>query len=134
MNTVALTPRRAARWPWALGLLLVLAASAVAAVWLAISAIHPVPFSVVVDGEQVFQGVDLAGMDPGHKLGLALVVAFALLAAMVVLPVALLLALAGVRVGVLTVVGVPLLVAFVVLAVVLSPLWIGVWLLFKLLA
>jgi hypothetical protein len=134
MNTVVLSPRRGRRWPWVLLALMLLGVAALALAWGAVSALNPVPFSVVVDGRQVFEGLDLASMPPAHKVVLAAVLAFVLLAALVVLPVALLLTLLGVLVAALAVVGLPLLVAFAVLAVLLSPLWLGVWLLFKLLA
>jgi hypothetical protein len=134
MNTVVLSPRRSRRWPWVLLALMLLGVAALALAWGAVSALNPVPFSVVVDGRQVFEGLDLASMPPAHKVVLAAVLAFVLLAALVVLPVALLLTLLGVLVAALAVVGLPLLVAFAVLAVLLSPLWLGVWLLFKLLA
>lgn len=134
MNAIALSPRRSSRWPWLLVVLVLLFLGALALSWTALSSVNPMPFSVVIDGERVFEDVDLSALHPGHLLTLAAVLAFALLALLVVVPVAVLLALLGVLVGVLAVVGLPLLVAAVVLAVLLSPLWLGVWLLFKLLA
>ncbi len=122
------------RWPWVLGALLLLAGTALALAWVGISALHPLPFSVVVDGERVFEGIDLGSMDPALKLLLAALSAFVLLAALIIVPVALLLSLLGLLVAALAVVGLPLLVAGVLLAVLLSPLWLIVWLLFKLLA
>ena len=122
------------RWPWVLGALLLLAGAALALAWIGISALHPLPFSVVVDGERVFEGIDLGSMDPALKLLLAALFAFVLLAALIIVPVALLLSLLGLLVAALAVVGLPLLVAGVLLAVVLSPLWLILWLLFKLLA
>jgi hypothetical protein len=134
MNTVSLSAPRSRRWPWMLLALMLLAMAALALAWGAVSALNPVPFRVVVDGQQVFDGIDLASMPPAHKVVLAAVLAFVMLAALVVLPVALLLTLLGVLVAALAVVGLPLLVAFAVLAVLLSPVWLGLWLLFKLLA
>jgi hypothetical protein len=134
MNTVALSPRRSSRWPWLMGALLVLFLGALALAWMALSAADPAPFSVVIDGERVFEDVDLSGLHPGHLLTLAAVLALAMLALMVVVPMAVLIVLACVLVGVLAVVGLPLLAAAVVLGVLLSPLWLAVWLLFKLLA
>ena len=122
------------RWPWVLGALLLLAGAALALAWIGISALHPLPFSVVVDGERVFEGIDLGSMDPALKLLLAALFAFVLLAALIIVPVALLLTLLGLLVAALAIVGLPLLVACVLLAVLLSPLWLILWLLFKLLA
>lgn len=134
MNTVALSPRRSSRWPWVMGLLLVLFLGAMALTWTALSAVDTAPFSVVIDGERVFDDVDLSTLHPGHLLTLAAVLALALLALLVVVPTAMLIVLVCVLVGVLAVVGLPLLVVAVVLGVLLSPLWLAVWLLFKLLA
>ncbi|MBP6251161.1 MAG: hypothetical protein KA387_00305 [Rubrivivax sp.] len=122
------------RWPWVLGALLLLAGAALALAWIGISALHPLPFSVVVDGERVFEGIDLGSMDPALKLLLAALFAFVLLAALIIVPVALLLTLLGLLVAALAIVGLPLLVACVLLAALLSPLWLILWLLFKLLA
>jgi hypothetical protein len=83
------------RWPWVLGALLLLAGAALALAWIGISALHPLPFSVVVDGERVFEGIDLGSMDPALKLLLAALFAFVLLAALIIVPVALLLTLLG---------------------------------------
>lgn len=134
MNTVALSPRRPSRWPWVMGLLLVLFLGAMALTWTALSAVDTAPFSVVIDGERVFDDVDLSALHPGHLLTLAAVLALALLALLVVVPTAMLIVLVCVLVGVLAVVGLPLLMVAVVLGVLLSPLWLAVWLLFKLLA
>ena len=134
MNAIALSPRKSGRWPWVLGALLVLFLGAMVLSWTALSAVDTAPFSVVIDGERVFEDVDLSALHPGHLLTLAAVLALALLSLMVVVPVAMLTVLACVVVGVLAVVGLPLLVVAVVLAVLLSPLWLAVWLLFKLLA
>ncbi len=122
------------RWPWVLGALLLLAGTALALAWVGVSALHPLPFSVVVDGERVFEGIDLGSMDPALKLLLAALFAFVLLAALIIVPVALLLTLLGLLVAALAIVGLPLLVACVLLAALLSPLWLILWLLFKLLA
>ena len=119
---------------WALLALLLLAGAALALAWAAVSALHPMPLSVVIDGERVLDGIDLASMPSAHKVVLAVVLAFFLLASLLVVPVALLLALLGLLVGVLALVGLPLLVAAGLLALLLSPLWLGVWLLFRLLA
>ncbi len=138
MNTVVLSPRRGSRWPWLMAGLLLAFAAAFGLAWAALQSMQGMPISVVADGQRVFDDVDLAALHPGHLLTLAALAALALLATMVVLPVALLLTLlcvvVGVLVTVLATVGLPLLVAGLLVAVLLSPLWLGVWLLLKLLA
>lgn len=134
MNTVALSPRRASRWPWLMGALMLLFVGALALAWTGLSSVHSAPFSVIVDGEHVVDNLDLSGLHPGHLLTLAAALALAMLALMVVVPLAVVIVLACVLMGVLAVVGLPLLVVALVLAVLLSPLWLAVWLLFKLLA
>jgi hypothetical protein len=82
MNTVSLSAPRSRRWPWMLLALMLLAMAALALAWGAVSALNPVPFRVVVDGQQVFDGIDLASMPPAHKVVLAAVLAFVMLAAL----------------------------------------------------
>ena len=122
-------PRR--RWPLALTTLVLLALGAVLLAWAAVSALNPVPVSLNIDGEQIFTGLDLASMPPAHKVVLAALLAFAMLAALVIVPVALMLGLVALMVGLLALVGLPLLVAAAVLAVVLAPLWLLGWLVWK---
>lgn len=137
MSAVAMSistrPQRR-RWPLVLLALLVLAAGAALLAWGAISALNPVPVSLTVDGERIFSGLDLAALPPAHQLLLAALVAFALLAALIVVPVAMLLTLLGLLVAALAIVGLPLLAVFALLAVLLSPLLIVGWLLWKLVA
>lgn len=124
-------PPRRRRWPLALTTLVLLALGAALLAWGAISALNPVPVSLAIDGEQIFTGLDLAGMPPAHKVVLAAVLALLMLAALVIVPVALVVCVAAVLVGVLAVVGLPLLAVAAVLAVVLAPLWLLGWLVWK---
>ncbi len=128
--TLSTAPRRR-RWPLALTTLVLLALGAALLAWGAISAFNPVPVSLAIDGEQIFTGLDLAGMPPAHKVVLAALLALLMLAALVIVPVALVVCVAAVLLGVLAVVGLPLLAVAAVLAVVLAPLWLLGWLVWK---
>jgi hypothetical protein len=118
-------------WPLMLVMLAVTALALLTVAWSAIDALGSMPVHITVDGEELVQGLDLASMPPAHRIVLAAVIVFALLAALVVLPVALLMALAGVVLAAFAVVGLPLLAAAAVVAVVLSPLWLLGWLLWR---
>ena len=125
------TATRRSRWPLVLATMVVLALGAVLLAWSAISAVNPIPMSVTVDGERVLNGLDLAALPPAHKLLLAALMGFLMLAALVVVPMALLLSLVCLLVAAVAIVGMPLLLAFAVLALVLSPLWLIGWLIWK---
>jgi hypothetical protein len=130
--SVPTAPRRS-RWPLALATLLVLAAGALALAWSGIQALAPVPLNISIDVQRVVQGLDLASMPPAHQVVLAALLAFALLAALIIVPMAVTLTLLGLLVAALALVALPLLAAVAVLAIVLSPLLLLVWLTWKLL-
>lgn len=136
MNAVALpvpAAHRRRRWPWVLGLLVLLVFGATMLGWGLMEALRPVPISVTIDGERVVSGLDLASMPPAHKVVLAAVIACAMLLAIVLVPVALVMSLGLLLLIVLLAVGLPLLAAGAVLALVLSPLLLAGWLLWALL-
>ncbi|MDH5339065.1 MAG: hypothetical protein OEW22_04755 [Rubrivivax sp.] len=112
-------------------LLLVLATAALAAVWQGLNALDSVPVNIIIDGERVVSGFDIAGMSPAHKLVLAAGLLFVVLTAAVLVPVALLIALSAMLGGLLLVVGLPLLAAVAAVTLVLSPLILLVWLLWR---
>ena len=126
-------PARRRRWPLALALLALLVAGVLAFAWHSVEALGTLPVNIVIDGESVAEGVDLAGLALPEKLALVAAIALALLIVLVVLPVALLTGLASVLLVLLMVVGLPLMAALAVLALVLSPLLLVVWLLWRLL-
>jgi hypothetical protein len=128
------TTTRRSRWPLVLATMVLLALGAVLLAWGALSAVNPIPMNVTVDGERVLNGLDLAALPPAHKLLLAALMGFLMLAALVVVPMALLLSLACLLVAAVAIVGMPLLLAFAVLALVLSPLWLICWLIWKAMA
>jgi hypothetical protein len=122
------------RWPLALALTLLLALAAVLLAWGAISALNPMPLSITVDDERIVENLDLAAMAPEARILLAGVLAFVLLSALIVVPMALLLTLLGLLVAALAVVGLPLLVALALMGLLLSPLLLIGWLVWKMLA
>lgn len=123
------SPRRPrSRWPLALLVLLLTLLGVAALAWNVVGHMSMAPVNITIDGERVVDGLDLSAMPAAEKLVLALVVGLALMSALVVLPIALLMALAGVLVAIVAVIGLPMLVVLVVLAVLLSPLLLLVWL------
>lgn len=114
-----------------LALAVMLIAVLATALWIAIGAFPPVPLHVTIDGEQVFQGVQLAELATGQRLVLVIGLLLALLAALVVVPVALVMVLLGVLLAVASVIGLPLLIAAVVIAGLLSPVVLMVWLVWR---
>ena len=110
-----------------LGLLLLLALGALALVWNLVDAVDVVPVSVTIDGERLIDDIDLAGLPPAHRVVLVAVLAFALLTAVLAVPVALLMALIALALAMLL----PLAVGLAALAVVTSPLWLLGWLLWR---
>lgn len=125
-------PRRR-RWPWVLALLAALAAGVLLVAWHGVEALGMVPLNIVIDGERVAEGLDLAAMALPEKLALVAAIAFAMLVLLVVLPVALLTGLASVLLVLMLVVGLPLVAVLAVVALVLSPLLLVIWLLWRLL-
>jgi hypothetical protein len=137
MNTSTVVPMgttRRGRWNWLLLVLLVVAAAGFVSILTAIHAVNPMPMNISIDGEDVVRGLDLASMPAAHKVVFAGVVLMALLAALVVLPVALLIGVMALLLVALVVVGLPLLAAAMVVAIALSPLLLVVWLLWRVLA
>ncbi len=120
-------PRRRRAWPAVLMVLLLagLLAGGIA-LYTGFDRLGGVPFSVEIDGEQIVQGVDLAGVSPAHRLAVVAGVLFALLVVAMVLPLTLLLVAVAVVGVLLLVLGAPLLAVslavVLVLALVASPL------------
>ncbi len=118
---------RRRRWPLVLGALLLLALGALALVWNLVDAVDVVPVSLTIDGERVIDDIDLAGLSPAHRMMLVALLAFAVLTAVLAVPVALLMALIALALALLLPVGIGL----AALAVVTSPLWLLGWLLWR---
>lgn len=107
--------------------------AALAALWIAIDSAPALPLSLTIDGETVFEGLDLHTRSPGEKLLALGMLAVALLTVLLVVPLALMIALAGVLLGLLLVVGLPLAAVLAVAALLLSPLLLLGWLLWRVL-
>jgi hypothetical protein len=104
------------------------------AVWL-LSQLELAPHvNVVIDGQRVASDLAFASWPPAHKVVLVAVLAGMLLLALVVLPIAVLLGALALALVLLLAVGLPLLSVALVLALVLSPLWLLLWLAWRVLA
>lgn len=125
------TPTRRSRWPVLLAMTGVLALGAVLLAFSALTSLGPMPVSLTVDGERVLGGLDPGDLPLVHTLLIALALGVLMLAALVVVPMALLVSLACLLAAAVAIVGMPLLLALAVLAVVLSPVWLIGWLLWK---
>jgi len=128
-------PRRGTRRVARLLLLLVLGLAAIAAVALALHGLDfAAPVHVVIDGEEVFGGLDLGTLPPAQKVAMSTVVVLALLSALVIVPVALVVGVLALALIVLMIVGLPVLAVLSVAALLLSPLILLAWLLWKAIA
>ncbi len=122
------------RLGWLL-LTLVLGAALVAGMALVFGGMHfSSPVQVSINGEDVFTGFDLDRFSTAHKLALAGGLVLALLAAMVIVPIALLMVLSVFLLIALTLLGLPLIAVLTVLTLLLSPLILAGWLLWRALA
>jgi hypothetical protein len=125
---------RSARWPWVLLGLLLAALLAIGLVAEALdSARGFTPITVTIDDERVVDGWNLANLPPAHKVVLASVIVLSMLAALVAVPVALLLGLLAVLAMVLALVGLPVIMLVLLLGLALSPLLLLGWLVWRLL-
>ncbi len=130
-----LRPRRSS---WTSGLLWLLALGLAIIVALVLLAntmtMHFPPLNISLNGEDFRHGWDAAQMPPAHKVALAAVVLVALLAAVIIVPLALAAVLAIVVFVAMLIVGLPLLAVLMVLGLALSPLLLLGWLLWKLIS
>ena len=101
-------------------LLLVLMALA----WSGLAQLGPAPFSVVIDGDTVFSGIDLANMPAGQQAALVGGLTLAVLLVVVMLPLTLFAVVALVLSVVLLSLGLPLLLVGGLFVLLLSPLWL----------
>jgi hypothetical protein len=133
MNTASIpvSPRR--RWVLRVsgvmllfGLLgLVLAAAAL------LQAIDGTPIQLTIDGQTMAEPFTLADWSTGHWAWAVLGIAVAMLAVLVVVPLALVVAAIGVLIGLVFGLGLPLLVVALLAAVALSPLALLGWLIWR---
>lgn len=104
-----------------LGLLLVLGLAA-CALFAGLSSLPHMPVNLIIDGEEVFTGLELHSLNAGQRLGLALGLLLALTLVMLVVPLTLIMVAAVVVMSLIAGLGIPLLVMAIVLALLLSPL------------
>jgi hypothetical protein len=129
-------PQRSRRWGWLLLAVAMLTVAVLASLALFDAAGmldgRSLPITVVIDGEEIGHGFDLAAMTAGHKLalfiGVMLTVLLVTLIVTIVVPVTLLVICAVLLLVLLAVVGAPLLAVALVLAIVASPLLLLAWL------
>jgi hypothetical protein len=103
------------------------------ALWTSVEHWHGVPLHVVVDGEEVFSGVEWAALDPARQFAVAGAALLGLLALAVLLPL-MILALLLLALGlVLAALGLPLLAVLLLGGILLSPLLLLGWATWRLL-
>ena len=131
-----LTPQtRRSKWPRRLLLAMLLGLAMLAGIALLAGNLQfGAPVHVIIDGEEIVHGFDLASLPPAHKVVFAAVVVVALLSAMVIVPLALVFGLAAILGLVLLIVGIPLVAVLSGLLLLLSPFVLMGWLLWKLIA
>ncbi len=124
-------PRRGSAWRVGLVVLALLLVLVALAAGLAIKAIDLSPVTLTIDGDRILHGWELAQLPAAHQVVLATVIVLALLAALLVVPLALLLGALALAALLLAVVGLPLLLVALVAGVLLSPLWLLGWLVWR---
>jgi hypothetical protein len=125
--------RRRRRWLPVLGValaVLLLAAGLLVAALL--SSVPSAPLHISIDGQELVHGWDPSQLPAAHQVVLVALLMFALLAALVVVPLALSFALVAIVGAALLAVGLPLIVALLGVALALSPLILLLWGLWKL--
>ena len=122
-------PRR--RWPLGLLLIALLGLALLAGGLLWVGHLDLAPLSIVVDGDEVLDQWQIADMPPAHRVVMMGVMLLALLAALVVVPVALVVGVVALAALVLVVIGIPLVVVAFIVALLCSPLLLLGWLLWR---
>jgi hypothetical protein len=107
--------------------------AALGVVWLVggLMSAEPPPLHFMIDGSPVLDGVGLQELSTAQRLLFAVVAVAALLAAVVIVPLALLWVAGLLLLGMLGLVGPPMLALAAMLALLLSPLWLIGWLLWR---
>ena len=146
MPTPTLTPTQAlvpyrprpSRWAtvfrWWLGLSLLTFFGVALCVFLGFSHTDFAPLHIVVDGDDVSNGITINGLSDGGRALLAVGLGFLALLLLLLIPVMILLVVASVAIALICGIGVPLIVLALALAVATSPFWmVGllVWLILR---
>ena len=127
-------PQRRSRWPWRLLILALLGSALLAGLaLLTLDVVHwSAPVHLQIDGEEVFSGFNGRDLPPAHRVLLAAVVLMAVLAALLIVPLAVLLCVLAVLAALVVGIGLPLVVLLAALALLLSPLLLLGWVFWKL--
>ena len=133
MNTISMPPAPRRRWVLRVSgamLVLCLLGLMLAAVVL-LQVLDGMPIQLTIDGQTMPQPLALAQWSNGQWLWAVLGITVAMLAVMIVVPLALVVAAIGVTVGLVFGLGLPLLIVAVLAAVALSPLALLAWLVWR---
>ncbi len=125
-------PSRAARlFRWWLGLSVFAFFAVALCVLLGFNHMDFAPLHIVIDGDDVTDGITINGLTDGGRVLLAFGAAMLALLLLLLIPLVLLLVVGSVLIGLVCGIGVPLIVLALALAVVTSPFWsiaLVVWL------
>jgi hypothetical protein len=113
---------------WTLFTVLLLALGT--ALYIGLSQIPDVPVTLVIEGERVFDGMNLPRLMPAERAALAFGLVLVVLVVTLIVPLALIAVLAAVAIALVAGLGVPVLAIAAVLAVLAAPV-IAVWALLR---
>ena len=129
---------RPSRWAtvfrWWLGLSVLTFLGVALCVFLGFSHMDFAPLHIVVDGDDVSNGITINGLSDGGRALLAVGLGFLALLLLLLIPLVILLVVASVAIALICGIGVPLIVLALVLGVATSPFWmVGllVWLILR---
>lgn len=113
-------------WQWWLVTSLVISTVALVCLVTALGHLGDVPLHVVVDGDDVGSGVNIAlgSLPAAHQVALASALVLAVVILLLLVPVVLVIALGAVAVGVVAGVGLPLIAVAAGLLIATSPIWV----------
>jgi hypothetical protein len=128
-------PSRAARvFRWWLGLSLFAFFGVALCVLLGFNHMDFAPLHIVIDGDDVTDGIAINGLTDGGRVLLALVAALLALLLLLLIPIVVLLVVGSAAIALLCGIGVPLIVLALALGVATSPFWmvgLAVWLIVR---
>jgi hypothetical protein len=127
-TVIVAAPRRRRFWAWWLLTSFVIALICVIGLVTALGHLGDQPLHVIVDGQEVGNGLDITldSLPVAHKVALVSALVLAAVLLMLVVPIVLVIVLAAVALALLAGVGLPLIALAAVLLVVTSPIWIVV--------
>ena len=118
-------PSRSGRlFRWWLGLSLLLAIAVALCVLVGVNQFDLAPMHIVIDGDDVGNGITINGLSDGGRALVAVGVLLFALLLLLLIPLLLVLVLGSVAIAVVCAIGVPLVVVALVLGALTSPLWL----------